>query len=104
MKKKLPGIYKGSNFNKSKNQKQTIFSSETKEEINVTDLEEKSVNKQIKDIFSSPNYVYKADVTITMIDGQILKKTIIGRTNNSLITIDDDLIDVSKISQIDFQN
>ena len=53
MKKKLPGIYKGSNFNKSKNQKQTIFSSETKEEINVTDLEEKSVNKQIKDIFRS---------------------------------------------------
>lgn len=103
MKKKLPGIYKGNSFNKSKNQKQTILSTELKKETINTEKEEKSINKQIKDIFSSPNYVYKADVTITMTDGQILKKTIIGRTNNSLITLDDDLIDVSKISQIDFE-
>ena len=62
----------------------------------------KNVSSKIKDIFNSPSYVYKADVIIEMNDGQSLKKTIIGRTNNSLITIDDELIDVSKISKIDF--
>ena len=30
-----------------------------------------------------------------------IKKTIIGRTNNSLITMDDELIDVSSITKID---
>ena len=62
----------------------------------------KNVNRQIKDIFSSPNFVYKANVSIKLVDGTTQEKTIIGRTNNSLITIDDELIDVSKISQIDF--
>ena len=57
---------------------------------------------EIKDVFSSPNFVYKANVSIKLTDGTTQEKTIIGRTNNSLITIDDELIDVSKISQIDF--
>ena len=41
-------------------------------------------------------------VSIKLVDGTTQEKTIVGRTNNSLITIDDELIDVSKISQIDF--
>ena len=45
---------------------------------------------------------HKANVSIKLTDGTTQEKTIIGRTNNSLITIDDELIDVSKISQIDF--
>ena len=109
MKKKLPGIYKGKVKNNS-NQKQSTFSiienkiEKRKQELNEELNEGKSVDRQIKDIFSSVNYVYKADVQINMIDGETLKKTIIGRTNNSLITIDDELIDVSKISKIDFLN
>lgn len=106
MKKKLPGIYKGIVKNVSKNQKQTILSKNNQEEKDErirTDIDDgKSVNRQIKNIFNSPNYVYKANVSIIMQNGENLKKTIIGRTNNSLITIDDELIDVSKISQIDF--
>ncbi|MBO5182895.1 MAG: hypothetical protein J6B64_00685 [Bacilli bacterium] len=109
MKKKLPGIYKGTVKAININQKQAIFSKNYEEEkteiaaddkINYT--EGNNINRKIKDIFSSPSYVYRANVTITMQDGAIIKKTIIGRTNNSLITIDDELIDVSKISQIDF--
>ena len=97
MKKKLPNIYKGL-VRSNKNQKESIS---IKEELK-KDEEEKDIDKQIKDIFSSVNYVYKADVQITTNDGEILKKTIIGRTNNSLITMDDELIDVSKIEKIDF--
>ncbi len=101
MKKRLPNLYKGRISKNSNNQNRSIInstvdnSSEKKSEI-------KNVNNQIRDIFSSANFVYKADVTITTTTGDILKKTIIGRTNNSLITMDDELIDVSKISQIDF--
>ena len=49
------------------------------------------------------HFIYTlANVSIKLTDGTTQEKTIIGRTNNSLITIDDELIDVSKISQIDF--
>lgn len=108
MKKILPNLYKGKVANNvNKNQKQTVLS---KIENNITNVvvndeaEDKGINRKIKDIFNSPNYVYKANVSIIMNDGETFKKTIIGRTNNSLITIDDELIDVSKISQIDFLN
>ena len=33
--------------------------------------------------------------------GEVLKKTIIGKTHDSLITIDDELIEVSSISKIE---
>lgn len=105
MKKKLPNIYKGIVKNTNQNQKQSLVSSSLQEEINKeqrTNLNGKSVNRQIKDVFLSPNFVYKANVSIKLTDGTTQEKTIIGRTNNSLITIDDELIDVSKISQIDF--
>ena len=105
MKKKLPGIYKGIVKKNSQNQKQSIFNIHTEKvsEEDESKMEnDKPVNVQIKDIFTSPNYVYKADVSIITTDGENIKKTIIGRTNNSLITIDDELIDVSKISKIDF--
>ena len=97
MKKKLPSIFKGIVKGNSQNQKQSIVS-------NIEDEYDESidVNTKIKDIFSSPNYVYKANVRILTNNGDDIKKTIIGRTNNSLITIDDELIDVSSISQIDF--
>lgn len=98
MKKKLPNIYKGL-VKKNKNQKESVFNSiEEVPQVN----EDRNVDTQIKDIFSSVNYVYKADVQINTIDGETLKKTIIGRTNNSLITMDDELIDVSKIEKIQF--
>lgn len=106
MKKILPSLYKGRVKNNNKNQKEAVLSKleEIKNVVTTDEEEVKPVKKQIKDIFSSPNYVYKADVSIIMNDGEELKKTIIGRTNNSLITIDDELIDVSKITQIDFLN
>lgn len=96
--KKLPNMYKGM-VRSNRNQKEALvndYEEEKHEDINV--------NKKINDIFSSPSYVYKADVQITTTSGEIIKKTIIGKTNNSLITMDDELIDVSNISQIEFLN
>ena len=100
MTKKLPNIFRGK-APKNLNQTTSIINQDDE----ITDIkgeeEEKSVNRQIKDVFSSENFVYKADTLITMIDGTTIKKTIIGKTNDSLITIDDELIEVNKISKIE---
>lgn len=102
MKKILPGLYKGRVNTNSKNQKQTVLGAIEENVKNVVVEEDKNIDRKIKDIFSSPNYVYKADVSISLNNGETIKKTIIGRTNNSLITLDDELIDVRNITQIDF--
>ena len=100
----LPKIYKGNIKLNSKNQKSTILEKnlESVKNVVVDDDNNKNINGRIKDLFNSPSYVYKKDVTLELNNSEIVKKTIIGRTNNSLITIDDELIDVKNITRIDF--
>lgn len=99
MSKKLPNIFKGK-APQNVNQTTSIISQE-KNEVIEEEVEEVSVNKQIKDVFTSENFVYKADTIITLNTGETIEKTIIGKTNDSLITMDDELIEVSKISKIE---
>ena len=94
MKKDLPNIYKGKVKN-DLNQKIAYISNDIEE------VSKKSINDQIKDIFESDKFLYKAETLITLNNGDKIKKTIIGKTNNSLITIDDELIEVSNISKIE---
>ena len=94
MDKDLPNIYKGS-VNNSNNQDKSILNEEVKIESN------RDVEKDIKKILTSKDFIYKAEVLITLKDNNKLKKTIIGTNNNSLITIDDELIDINNISKID---
>lgn len=57
------------------------------------------VKKEINDIFKSNDFVYKADVAITLKDKKI-KTTIIARNNSSLITMDNEIIKISDIIDI----
>lgn len=57
------------------------------------------VKKEINDIFKSNDFVYKADVVITLKDKKI-KTTIIARNNSSLITMDNEIIKISDIIDI----
>lgn len=59
----------------------------------------RTVLQKINDIFSSPNYVYKANVEITLKDKKITKR-IIGRNKNYIITMDNDLIPITDIIDI----
>lgn len=93
MDKDLPNLYKGV-VNNSNNQ-DTSKLGESKEEVN------KDIKSDIRRIFTSKDFIYRADVLITLKDNNKLKKTIIGTNNNSLITIDDELIDINNIIQID---
>lgn len=92
MNKKLPNIFKGT-VDKSNNQDISL--------INKDVLEEVDVKKQISNILNSNEFVYKADTRITLSTGEVIEKTIIGKNNNSLITMDDELIDVNSIKKIE---
>lgn len=92
MNKKLPNIFKGT-VDKSNNQDISL--------INKNVLEEVDVKKQISNILNSNEFVYKADTRITLSTGEVIEKTIIGKNNNSLITMDDELIDVNSIKKIE---
>ena len=92
MNKKLPNIFKGT-VDKSNNQDISL--------INKNVLEEVDVKKQISNILNSNEFVYKADTRITLSTGEVIEKTIIGKNNNSLITIDDELININNISKIE---
>lgn len=92
MNKKLPNIFKGT-VDKSNNQDISL--------INKNELEEVDVKKQISNILNSNEFVYKADTRITLSTGEVIEKTIIGKNNNSLITMDDELIDVNSIKKIE---
>lgn len=59
----------------------------------------KNINQIINKIFSSSNYVYKANVEIILKDRTITKR-IIGRNKDYLITMDNELIKINDIIDI----
>lgn len=58
-----------------------------------------SVDKKIDNIFNAPDYVYKADVTIVT-DTEKIRKRIVARNNNNVITIDNEYIPIAIIRDI----
>lgn len=62
-----------------------------------------SVEQKINQIFSSPRYVYRAEVEITLIDRTVIKK-IIGKNKENLITIDNEIIPINDILDIKFHD
>lgn len=100
MNKDLPNIYKGV-VNTDNNQDRSVLNEEVKVNEKVDLSSNKNIKEDIKKILSSKDFIYRADVLITLNNNEKVKKTIIGTNNNSLITIDDDLIDINTISKID---
>lgn len=110
MEKKLPGIFRNPIDHPINNNKEKTIAlkgkSSIKDETDVTKVEQiknnlfgSDVKRKINDIFTSSNYVYKANVEITFKDRTIIKK-IVGRNSDSLITIDNELIDIDTIIDI----
>ena len=112
MKEKLPHVYANRVGNVSNNKKFYYSDLERKdsrnedsikpiiEKYNLKNTVQKSdIRSKIINLFKSPNNVYKVKANIK-IDGRIITKYLIGRTNSSLITLDDELIDIDKIEDI----
>ena len=95
--KDLPKVFQ-ININKEFKNNNSVFYSRnaiTEDEVK----ESKNILQKINDIFSSPNYVYKANVEITLKDKKITKR-IIGRNKNYIITMDNMLIPINDIVDI----
>lgn len=95
--KDLPKVFHNKVDKKFDNNEKVYYSSkDTRNEV----LEDsKNVLQKINEIFASPNYVYKANVEITLKDKKVTKR-IIGRNKNYIITMDNDLIPITDIVDI----
>ena len=103
MKKDLPGLFANKiNKSLSNNEKVSVTKNEEQEDRSIKEDKktEKDINEKIREMFSSPRYVYKIDAEITLKDKKVTKK-IIGKNNNNLITIDNELIPIQDIIGLD---
>ena len=99
MKRELPKMYHCS-INKEINNIQDVYSSFNKEEYTrIKKYNIINIDNKINEIFNSPNFVYKADVTIEL-ENEIIKRRVVAKRNNNLITIDNELIPISLIKDI----
>ena len=85
-------------INKKINNSQEVFYEGYQNKIERT-YNSKNVLKQIDDIFNSPNHVYKSRVVIRTRESDILCD-IVGKTSESILTLDGQTIRISDISDI----
>ena len=99
--KELPQMYQNK-INKKISSSRKVYSTlDSPATTNNSDIRYPSISidKKIDNIFKSHDYVYKADVTI-ITDNETVKKRIVARNNNNLITLDNEYIPISIIRDI----
>ena len=94
---KLPELYTNTFDKKIDNSMDFIKINDKK--IENKKLTKYEIKEKIDNIFKSKNYIYKKNVEIFLINDTI-KCSIIGKTKNSLITIDNKLININDIVDI----
>ena len=97
--KDLPKVFQAKVDKKFDNNKSVFYSNDNRSYDLEESTDSRTILQKINDIFSSPNYVYKANVEITLKDKKITKR-IIGRNKNYIITMDNDLIPITDIIDI----
>lgn len=96
--KDLPKVFRN-NADKKFNNNRSVYYSSNDVYNNIEVKDNRTVLQKINEIFASPNYVYKANVEITLKDKKVTKR-IIGRNKDYIITMDNVLIPVSDIIDI----
>ena len=96
--KDLPKVFRN-NIDKKFNNNSSVYYSSRNSSIDEKVKDNRTVLQKINEIFSSPNYVYKANVEIILKDKKVTKR-IIGRNKNYIITMDNTLIPVNDIIDI----
>ena len=101
MNKELPKMYHNK-INKTVNSIQKVYSSienHENNELRQNKYSSISIDQKIEQIFKEKDFVYKADVEI-ITDAETIKKRIVARNQNNLITIDNEYIPISIIRDI----
>lgn len=100
--KELPKMYQNK-IEKKLDNTQTVYSTlnkEEKKEVRKSNINTLFTTEQkIYNIFNSLDYIYKADVTIVL-DNETVRKRIIGKNKDNLITFDNEYIPISSIKDI----
>lgn len=98
--KELPKVFHNKIDKKFDNNSSVFYSSNNNEDRELVEINDsRNILQKINDIFASPNYVYKANVEITLKDKKVTKR-IIGRNKNYIITMDNSLIPITDIVDI----
>ena len=98
--KDLPKVFQNNVDKKFNNNSSVYYSSKDNRSLNIEEVKDnRTILQKINEIFSSPNYVYKANVEISLKDKKVTKR-IIGRNKDFLITMDNTLIPISDIVDI----
>ncbi len=98
--KELPKVFHNKINKELKNNEKIYYSNNDQNTSDSkSNTSEKNILQKINEIFSSPNYVYKANVEITLKDKKITKR-IIGRNKDFIITMDNMLIPINDIIDI----
>lgn len=106
MKKELPKVYANKIDKEIRNNVSVSYNKddnflENDNEL-VTKNEKNNINQKINNIFNADNYIYKADVIITLKDKSVTKR-IIGKNSTHLITYDNELIALTDIVDIRYK-
>lgn len=110
MQKKLPKVFANS-LGEIHNNNTVFYSVENNElnsdrnsgeKENIKKLKGITVVQKINEIFNSPYYIYKAEVDITLDSGKVTKK-IIGKNQQNLITMENEVIPIETIRDIEFK-
>ena len=97
---KKPNLFVNKIDKKLNNNDRIYYSSENdKKVINNINKKNINLNQKINAIFTSSNYVYKAEVKIKFKDKEVVKK-IVGKNQKHLITMANELIPISDIMDI----
>ena len=94
--KELPRVFRNS-INKEINNNKTY--SYEKSDDRIIETDNIDIKMKIKEIFNSPNYVYKALVEVKTKKGTVTKQ-VIGHNKEYLLTLDDDKILIDDIVDI----
>lgn len=97
--KDLPKVFHNNIKKQLNNNEKIFYSKDTRNETVAPNT--KNIMQKLNEIFSSPNYVYKANVEITLNDKTISKR-IIGRNKDYIITMDNNLIPIKDIIDIKY--
>lgn len=95
--KELPKLYTNTFDKKIDNSQE--YTTVTEKNIEETKPTKYEINKKIDNIFKSNNYIYKIKTKLFLKNGE-RTETLIGKTNNNLITIDNELININDIRDI----